>query len=96
VVIYYLNIIGITILPGEAYSPLIVHTDTPLPFSVTGQFLQVICWWNTEKVYGGGAMNHRELSHGHTMNALLESRRVPSCKYLFRFLTFEGLYHLLP
>jgi hypothetical protein len=45
VVVSYFNICGITVIPNEADSPLIVDPDTVLPFSIAFQHLQPIRRW---------------------------------------------------
>jgi hypothetical protein len=47
-VISDLNIKYFTVIPSKTNSVLVVNTNTPLTFSVTGEPLQAVAWWYPE------------------------------------------------
>jgi hypothetical protein len=49
-IVYDLNVFRICARPAEAYSELIVHTDTILPRAVTFEGFQSVTRWNAQVV----------------------------------------------
>jgi len=43
-----LHIKGVTLLPPETDSPLVIHPNTPLTFSVSVQLFKLVTWRNTQ------------------------------------------------
>jgi len=43
-----LHVEGVALLPPETDSPLVVHANTPLTFSVSVQLFQLVTWRETE------------------------------------------------
>jgi len=51
-----LNVEGVPILPGEAYSPLVIDADAVLPGAVAFQRLQPVAGRYPQILQGPGAM----------------------------------------
>jgi len=49
-IVYDLDIIGVSLIPTEADTPLFVDPDTVLSFPISGQFLKAISWRDTKIV----------------------------------------------
>jgi hypothetical protein len=49
-VVYDLDIVGVSLTPAEADTPLVVDPNAILSFPVSSQFLKAISWWNTKVI----------------------------------------------
>jgi hypothetical protein len=49
-IVYDLDIIGVSLIPTEADTPLFVDPDTVLSLPISGQFLKAISWRDTKIV----------------------------------------------
>ncbi|OIP90209.1 MAG: hypothetical protein AUK24_04880 [Syntrophaceae bacterium CG2_30_49_12] len=67
-VINDLNVVGMAALEAEAYAPLIVNADAPLPDPVALQLLQPIIRWNTQVFQLFRTVEHRQLAQSHDLD----------------------------
>ena len=93
VVVHDFDIIGVPVHPLEADAPLVVDPYAPLTFSVSNQFLEHICRWNTQKHKGCSTMDLGKLSKSRALNGLREPRRESPSENFLRFCILERLYH---
>ncbi|MDZ4164162.1 MAG: hypothetical protein U1C55_03450, partial [Smithellaceae bacterium] len=63
-----LNVVSVAALEAEAYAPLIVDADAPLPDSVTLQLLQPVIGRNTQISQVFRPVEHRQLTQGHDLD----------------------------
>ena len=92
-IIYDLNTVGITAIKAEANAPLVVDSDTPLAFAVTGKFFKVIRRWYSEEFEGSSGMDQGKFPVSSHLDIDRQFSREKAVKDPFRFLTSEGLYH---
>src|SRR5687768_4841928 len=62
VIVAEYHVIGVAFRPTKAQSPLFVHANAVLSFSIAAQCLQPIARWDAQKVETGGAVDQVELS----------------------------------
>jgi len=63
-----LNVIGMATLKTEAYAPLIVDADAPLPDSVALQLFQLVIGRNTQVFQRFRPIDHRQLAQSHDLD----------------------------
>jgi hypothetical protein len=61
-VVCYFNVIGISVFPMKADSPLIVDPDTMLPFAVALQGFEPVAWRNPEVLQMPSLVKVQELA----------------------------------
>jgi hypothetical protein len=93
VVINDLNIQSIAVFPNEAYSPLIVDSNTVLSRSITLQFLEPVRWRNPQRIQATGRRENFELSRSQTLNMPRQPSGKPTTKDSLSFPTLKGLDH---
>jgi hypothetical protein len=71
-VVYDLDLVGISFLPSEAYSPLVVYTYAVLAFSVADKPFQLISRWNSQVIQFLGSIEQQEFSESHPIEVLRE------------------------
>ena len=69
-VVYDLHLVGISFLPPEAYSPLVVYTYAVLAFSVTGKPFQLVSRWNSQVLQFLSSIKQQEFSKSHPIDVL--------------------------
>ena len=62
------NIVGMAPLEAEAYAPLIVDADAPLPDPVALQLLQLVIGRNTQVFQLFRPVEHRQLAQSHDLD----------------------------
>ena len=87
-----LHVVGISIPPLEANTPLVVDADAVLACTIVREFLQAICGWNPEILQRDSPIQHPQFSQGHLLNILGQSIRSLSVEDLFGLPGFEGPY----
>jgi hypothetical protein len=92
-VINNFDIISMTVLPVEAYSPLIVDPDAPLAFSLANQLFQPVSRRYAKKFQSCRAVDLCEFSKGHPMYVLRKSGCKRAMEDLFRILAAKSLDH---
>jgi len=65
VIVRYIDVVGVTITPGEAYSILVIDPDAVLPMPVSLELLQSVAARDSEIVEISGSVQHREFSFRH-------------------------------
>jgi hypothetical protein len=60
-VINNFDVVGISLLPGEANPPLFINPDTMLPLAVAFQGLKPVAWRDLQVLERFGAMEIQEL-----------------------------------
>jgi hypothetical protein len=93
VVINDLNFRGVTILPNETNSPLIVDSNAVLSSSVALQLLEPIRWWNPKRIQIASRGKNLELSRSQALNVPRQSSRKPTTEDSLGFPTLEGFNH---
>jgi len=93
VVVDNLYVIGVSISPDEADSPLIVYSYAMLPLPVGGQSFKSIPWRNTEIVNRRTPVKHPKLSEGEPLNRNRKLARVFAPEDSLGFLALEAFYH---
>jgi hypothetical protein len=63
-----LNVVGMAVFEAEAYAPLIVDADAPLPDTVALQLLQSVIGRNAQVFRLFRPVEHRQLAQGHDLN----------------------------
>jgi len=63
-----LNVVGVAALEAEAYAPLIVDADAPLPDPVALQLLQLVIGRNTQISQIFRPVEHRQLAQGRDLD----------------------------
>lgn len=92
-IILDLDIESVSIMPAEAYSPLVVDPDAELSFAVTMEFFQSVAGRHAEIAYFAGGIDEQELPIG---ESLQRTRKFPgelALEDLFRLLALETSYH---
>lgn len=64
------NIAGAGICPAEADTVLIVDTDAPLTGAISTQRFKAICRWHAQVSKRNRGIQHRQLPHGDSADAL--------------------------
>jgi len=49
VIVRNFNMVRITVIPFETYAPLLIDTDSILPFSIPGKGMKFVCWERHEE-----------------------------------------------
>ena len=63
-----LNVVGMAPLEAEAYAPLIVDADAPLPDPIALQLLQLVIGGNTQVFRLFCPVEHRQLAQSHALD----------------------------
>lgn len=71
-IVFDLDLVGISFLPSEAYSPLVVYTYAVLAFSVADKPFQLISRWNSQVIQFLGSIEQQEFSESHPIEVLRE------------------------
>ena len=93
-IIHDFYVIGITIDPFEAYSPMIVDPDAVLPCPVAAELPQPICWRDADIVQCDGIVKHTELAIADLLDVLGQPGRAQAFEDAGGFLAPEGFDHL--
>jgi hypothetical protein len=88
-----LDIVGVSFMPPETDTPLIVDADAPLSFSVSPQFFQPVRRRDTKEIKAGGCVNQSQFSQGGLLDIPWKSGGKEPAKYFQGFLTPECLDH---
>lgn len=83
----------VTIVPNKAYPPLLVDSDTPLPFSVSPQGFQPVVGWNTQILNTSGVVDHAQFAARYRLDLHRQFFRELAFPYLVRFLVVERRNH---
>lgn len=92
-VICDLHIEGITSLPHETDSPLLVDADTVLSGSISFQALQPVSRWNAQVVQCIGVVQHTELAPRNGLDAFWQRSGTLSLPDLCGFLSLKAFDH---
>jgi len=92
-VIRYLDIKCITALPFKTDSPLIVNSNTILPFSVADQLFKAIRGRNPQVVDVEGVVDHAKFTQCHLLNIHWQFARTLTLMNSLSFSVFEGFDH---
>ena len=92
-VIRDLHIEGITLLPHETDSPLVVDADTVLSGSIPFQTLQPVPRWNAQIVQCVGVVQHTEFAPSNGLDASWQRSGMVSLPDLCGFLSLKAFYH---
>lgn len=93
-IIHDFYVIGVTIDPFEAYSPLIVDPDTVLPCPVPAELLQPICWRDADIIQCDGIVEHTEFAIPDLLDVLRQPGRAQAGEDAGGFLACEGFDHV--
>jgi hypothetical protein len=93
VVINDLDFHGVTILPNETDSPLIVDSNAVLSSSVALQLLQPVRWRYPKRIQIASRGKNLQFSRSQTLNVPRQPSREPATKDSLGFPTLEGLNH---
>ncbi len=87
--------VGIAITPDKADSPLVIDSDTVLPFSASFERFNTVAWKYSKvaKRYGSG--EHFELAPGNSLDGTKSPGR-PEMEKGFRLLAAKALNHDYP
>lgn len=69
-VICNLDIMGISGLPFEADSPLIIDADTVLTGPIPSQLFQMIARWDEQVLQRSGIVQHSQFAHGSLLDVI--------------------------
>jgi len=59
------DVVCVAIGPSETHTPLIIHADAVLAYSVPSQLLQPVSWWNPKVIKRLRGIDRHELSQHH-------------------------------
>ena len=63
VIVCNFNMVRIAVIPFETYAPLLIDTDSILPFSIPGKGMKFVSWVKRQRFYAGSGMkNHQPFS----------------------------------
>jgi hypothetical protein len=94
VIIHDFYIVGISALPAEADSPLVVDPNAVLALSITAEFLEAIRWWNTKVIKRLRSVQYQELSQRYPLKGP-ENPGMPPFEDFLGLLAAESLDHEL-
>jgi hypothetical protein len=92
-VINNFDIIGMAVLPVEAYPPLIVDPDAPLAFSLADKLFQTVSRGYAKKFQICCAMDLGQFAKGRPMYVLRQSGCKCALEDLFRIFAAKSLDH---
>ena len=84
-----------TLVPTEAYSPLIIDPNAVLTESFSREFLQAIARWNSKILKHIGRVENQQFAECCSLNCWCESGNWQSMEYFLRLLISETLDHSL-
>ena len=82
-----------SVAPDEANPPLVVDTDTPLPFAIPGEFFQAIGRRDAKVVKSAGVVQHSQLAAGNCLNLVWQLPGERSLPDRLRRVVVECLDH---
>ncbi|KAF0221757.1 MAG: hypothetical protein FD174_88 [Geobacteraceae bacterium] len=77
-----LDIVGIAVIPSEAYPPLIVDPNAPLAIAVPVKLLQPVARGNAQEVKGSSAVELFQFALGNALNVMRQLCRKSAVKQL--------------
>jgi hypothetical protein len=75
VVVCDFDIIGVSILPEKANTPLIIDPNAVLSGSVASKLFQMVCRWNSEVIEYFGVVEHAQFAQGYLLDVIRQSSR---------------------
>lgn len=88
------DIVGVSIFPAEADTPLLVDSNAILPGSFACQLLQTIARWDSEVVQLFCCVNHYKFSQHYAPQSRWKRSHRLSLEQTRGPLVSEALYHL--
>ena len=92
-IVYNLNVVGVTCTPSEANPPLLINADAVLPFPVAAQGFKTVTWRYAQLVQVGCRVQHPQFPHSHPLDALRQLARMQAIVELLRLGTSERPNH---
>jgi hypothetical protein len=92
-IIHDFNVQRVAVLPAEAYTPLVIHTDAELAFAIPAQFFEAIAMGQAKVIQCSRVVQKQQLPPGRFLNL---RRKPPRCfiiKNALGFLAAEAAYH---
>lgn len=88
-VIDALDLLSLPVVPDKTDSPLVIDSYTPLPSSISPEFLQPISRWDSHVIQSDRPVQHPKLTQGNLLDISGKSAGTLSMKNLFGFFIFE-------
>ena len=92
-IICNLDIISVSGLPFEAYSPLIIDADTVLTGPIPSQLFQMISRWDAQVLQRSGIVQHSQFAHGSLLDIIWQFAGMLQRKYLLGLAATERPDH---
>ena len=84
-----LDLLSLPVVPDKADSPLVIDSYTPLPSSISPEFLQPISRWDSHVIQSDRPVQHPKLPQGNLLDVRGKPTGTLSMKNLFGFFIFE-------